>query len=112
MSHTPGPWTVCSTGDPFNIEIHAPHGDKRLNLSRWEGLAIVYICDDQTEPGTLIAKANAALITAAPDLLVALEKAVAIYGKPGGPWNLPHEPGAWITMAEDAIAKAKGVKSE
>jgi hypothetical protein len=44
--------------------------------------------------------------------LVALEKAVAIYGKPGGPWNLPHEPGAWITLAENAIKKAKGVKSE
>lgn len=38
----------------------------------------------------------------------ALEKAVAIYGKPGGPWNVSYEPGAWITMATDAIAKAKG----
>lgn len=49
-----------------------------------------------------------AQIAAAPDLLAALEKAVADYGQPGGPWNVPSEPGTWIEMARDAIQKAKG----
>lgn len=42
-----------------------------------------------------------------PVLLEALEKAVADYGKPGGPWNVPGEPGTWISMARKAIAAAK-----
>jgi hypothetical protein len=33
----------------------------------------------------------------------ALEKAVADYGKPGGPWNIPSEPGAWLQMAREAL---------
>ena len=33
----------------------------------------------------------------------ALEKAVADYGKPGGPWNVPREPGTWIAMAKAAL---------
>lgn len=37
-------------------------------------------------------------------LVDALQKAVADYGKPGGPWNVPNEPGAWIAMAHDALA--------
>lgn len=41
-------------------------------------------------------------------LLVALEKAVDAYGKPGGPWNVPDEPGEWLDMAKQAIKKAKG----
>ena len=32
----------------------------------------------------------------------ALQKAVDDYGKPGGPWNVPREPGTWIMMAKDA----------
>lgn len=52
--------------------------------------------------------ANCRLAAAAPDLLVALEKAVAMYGKPGGPWNVPSEPGTWVSEAKDAIAKARG----
>jgi hypothetical protein len=48
-----------------------------------------------------------ALLAAAPDLLAALEKAVADYGNPGGPWNVPSEPGAWIEMARNAIEKAR-----
>ena len=48
------------------------------------------------------------LIEAAPDLYAALEKAVADYGKPGGPWNVPSEPGTWLEMAKAALKKARG----
>eukprot|EP01037_Dinobryon_pediforme_P011468 gene11468-11562_t len=46
------------------------------------------------------------LIRAAPDLLEALQKAVADYGNEGGPWNVPIEPGTWIDLARKAIDKA------
>lgn len=51
---------------------------------------------------------RARLIAAAPDLLAALEKAVADYGREGGPWNVPTEPGTWIDMAKTAIRSARG----
>ena len=34
---------------------------------------------------------------------LALEKAVADYGQPGGPWNVPSEPGTWLHMAKQAL---------
>lgn len=33
----------------------------------------------------------------------ALQKAVDDYGKPGGPWNVPSEPGTWLQMAKAAL---------
>ena len=52
--------------------------------------------------------ANAMLVKAAPDMYAALENAVKDYGKPGGPWNVPSEPGTWIHSATSALAKARG----
>ena len=45
-------------------------------------------------------------------LVEALEKAVEDYGKPGGPWNVPSEPGTWLAMAQAALAKARGEANE
>ena len=47
---------------------------------------------------------------------LALEKAVADYGQPGGPWNVPSEPGTWLHMAKqalgtDAITASSGPES-
>ena len=33
----------------------------------------------------------------------ALAEAVEKYGKPGGPWNIPGEPGSWIAKAREAL---------
>ncbi|HEU6436605.1 MAG TPA: hypothetical protein VE028_04075 [Nitratidesulfovibrio sp.] len=33
----------------------------------------------------------------------ALQAAVDAYGKPGGPWNVPSDPGAWIEQARVAL---------
>ena len=49
----------------------------------------------------------AALWASAPLLLAALEKAIAEYGKPGGPWNVPSDPGDWLAGARHAVAKAR-----
>ena len=39
------------------------------------------------------------------DLIACLQKAVDQYGHEGGPWNVPSEPGAWITMAKECLSK-------
>ena len=46
------------------------------------------------------------VISAAKEMQKALAKAVSDYGSPGGPWNVPNEPGTWIHMARKALAKA------
>lgn len=33
----------------------------------------------------------------------ALARAVEAYGKPGGPWNVPNEPGSWLAEAKEAL---------
>jgi hypothetical protein len=33
--------------------------------------------------------------------------AVASYGKPGGPWNVPSDPGGWIALAKDWLEEAQ-----
>lgn len=48
------------------------------------------------------------MISALPEMMEALEKGIEIYGKFGALVNEPHSPGEWITMAKDAVEKAKG----
>ena len=94
---TPGPWKV----DPkYSRDIQAP-----------DGLDVATCCLSilnrkvTTEEESI---ANATLIAAAPDMYEALEMAILKYGKPGGPWNVPSEPGTWIDKAKAAIVKARG----
>jgi len=35
-----------------------------------------------------------------------LKEAVDCYGKPGGPWNVPSDPGGWLERARAALRKA------
>ena len=53
------------------------------------------------------ARANAYLFTASKDLLAVVEETIALYGKPGGPWNIPSDPGGWLARAQAAVKKAK-----
>lgn len=53
-------------------------------------------------------KVEDTLSSAAQDMYDALFEAVEKYGKPGGPWNVPGDPGSWIDKAKKALAKARG----
>mgnify|MGYP000885909663 CR=1 FL=1 len=44
-------------------------------------------------------------------LTYALQKAVDQYGQPGGPWNVPSEPGTWIFEAKQALETAKKLQN-
>lgn len=88
--HTPGPWTSY-TG----------------THSIWaEGKRAICIMTGARKTADMERDANARLIAAAPELLDALRAAVDLYGKPGGPWNVPGSAGCWITQARAAIAAA------
>ena len=100
---TPGPWSCTNVYHPqgipsghvfseiVNVAIVGDYPNKEIakyNKERWD--------------------ADKNLIAAAPDMYAALENAVKDYGKPGGPWNVPSEPGTWIHSATSALAKARG----
>ncbi len=96
--HTPGPWRLSrSASDSVVCDTPGAHNSPD---------SIAYY------GGHLIAESielkNRQLIAAAPELLEALRSAVELYGAPGGPWNVPGDPGAWITLARAALAKATG----
>ena len=107
--HTPGPWIVRDNGEGWVCPII---DSPSVGGGYYASIATATQRDPHPREGggisTTTARANARLIAAAPDLLAALEKAVEHYGKPGGPWSVPSEPGTWIADACAAIAKAKG----
>jgi hypothetical protein len=65
---TPGPWLMDLYRERDAIHIDAPRGDGRIGHDSWEGLAIVYGCEDNWIPGERAAHGNASLICAAHDL--------------------------------------------
>lgn len=96
--HTPGPWSAREK-DPNEWCIDA--NERRLHAGPWTSMSVVYGCDDD-ENGPQIAKANASLIAAAPDLLEALERLVA------GCDRLMVSQIDGLADARGAIAKARG----
>lgn len=61
MKHTPGPWVI---GEPID-------GESFISGPDWVNFAMVYVeCEGETDP---TGKANARLISAAPELLEALK---------------------------------------
>jgi hypothetical protein len=86
--HTPGPWTANGTA----IEAEAPNG-------RSDTVAHVY--GDRDAPVRGSPRANAALISASPDLLAACEAALETFER-----RFPMSPTTADLRA--AIAKARG----
>jgi hypothetical protein len=101
MGHTPGPWEVfiCDdggkwTGWPLSIN---PGYDENKSVVRTGG-QWPYEWDSKTSQDEAVA--NALLISAAPDLLEALESLIRS--------NSPEH----INAAIDAVAKARGTTNE
>jgi hypothetical protein len=92
IKFTPGPWSAWFCGTVRSPWLEVKTDDKKT-----------HICKLKKD-----GDANASLIAAAPDMYEALEMAILEYGKPGGPWNVPSEPGTWIDKAKTALKKARG----
>lgn len=94
VKHTPGPWVIRYGMQGYPRSIEAPHQNHVKGgigaVVRWNGIGF---------PSSAEARANCALIAAAPDLLEALKLAQTIIGH-------PDDCGSQIIA--DAIAKAEG----
>ena len=106
--HTPTPWSFGGYSSYMGVQIMAQPDPKKNTI------IIASARSAQAEEPKAFreeVEANAAhivhCVNTYPDLVKALEKAVDEYGKPGGPWNVPSEPGTWISAARAALAKAK-----
>lgn len=98
--HTPGPYSVDVTNevhwaDQYAIMIYAPDGKTPVGTA----------CDVNRTDRDDEKRANARLLAAAPDLLEALERIVAINGSTGGHKAMVAE---FKYIAQVAIAKANG----
>jgi len=92
MPHTPGPWEVAA-GENYRIEAAAiPAKYPHLFPSDDLGRMVAMVGNRQADFGA----ADAALISAAPDLLAALQEVVAISDRKHDAWD----------RAKAAIAKA------
>ena len=104
--HTPGPWTIG------NANYSDPENPKRLRI---EGTEIAFgnewkrdICKTLAHPDILVEQANAALIAAAPELLLCLERIrdkISEWGRNGGKFSA-QTLDAIDEIAEHAIARA------
>lgn len=100
IKHTPGPW-ITGKRKGQEIAIDAMGGDPTLRATQWKGLAVVYGCDDMLDAGEEVMLANARLITAAPELLDALQLAQRNSCRADWPDDIN-------AAMDEAIAKATG----
>ena len=42
------------------------------------------------------------------DAVALIRETVATYGKPGGPWNVPSDPGGWLDRSRAILARIDG----
>ncbi len=98
-SFTPGPWTLHTGSQTGNVWIENEDGDKSIIAPAY---AFGHAAMKDNE-----AMANARLIASAPDLLAALEAALAALVE------VSHSPQyrETVLQARAAIARAKGVQS-
>ena len=69
--HTPGPWSYRKVPRKQEWEINTWRCPN-LGHESWTGMSVVFGCDDYPKMGKIVGEANARLIAAAPDLLLAL----------------------------------------
>jgi len=105
--HTPGPWVVSHGYDGSISVDSADH--VRLNLTTACKVVVADICKHEMAEH-FSADANARLISAAPDLLIALQDVCAVLMHRGVSHNAGSPDRTALNQARAAIAKATGGK--
>lgn len=69
----------------------------------------VWMAAEKVDPNLVEMDRALAVARADADRLRAiLSDAVALYGRPGGPWNIPSDPGGWLGRARAALEQGGG----
>jgi hypothetical protein len=115
--HTPAPWKSSDRwgnfGDYNRHENYAPNGQvsrHSYSVVDEEGFVVAHCTNPLVTMSSERSEANARLISAAPDLLSALENLMARCVKDAEHYAPDGNEAIWayISDASDAIAKAKG----
>ena len=102
---TPGPWSALETPEGREFEVHDPEGAYICGVS---------FCPEGDGPSYSVARAEARLIAAAPDLYAALDLFVSEYvdfveSGDAGFWDAEAEDK--VKLARAALARARGEQS-
>lgn len=98
-THTPLPYECFQDRSYYDMWCV-----RRVNEREWgKGFHLV----NGEEAAALRDLLNTRAVNSHHDLIEALREAVAQYGKPGGPWNVPSDPGGWLSRAQAALTKAE-----
>lgn len=70
---------------------------------------VAWMAAEKVDPNLVEMDRALAVARADADRLRAiLSDAVALYGRPGGPWNIPSDPGGWLGRARTALEQGGG----
>ncbi|MCC6716507.1 MAG: hypothetical protein IT555_01355 [Acetobacteraceae bacterium] len=108
-AHTPGPWVAVRNSSYWQINTEDFLAFGQIGDACSSGVWDYEGCPRTQEQAEAIAEANARLISAAPDLLAALEGVVSAYGDTT--WGTVYAMERALPAARAAIAKAKGGSS-
>jgi hypothetical protein len=87
--------------NPLKIEMYSGH----VEVQKHDGecMAMLNFGESGGYPDIEAARNAAKFLISGPLLLEQLQETIEMYGKPGGPWNIPSEPGEWITNARKTL---------
>lgn len=86
---------------PIKIEMYSGHVE--VQKQDGECMAMLNFGESGGYQDEKTATDAAKFLIHGPELLEQLKSTIEKYGKPGGPWNVPSEPGQWIFNAQNLV---------
>jgi len=87
--------------NPLKIEMYSGHVE--VQKQDGECLAMLNFGESGGYLDSEAARNAAKFLINGPLLLEQLKQTIEVYGKPGGPFNDPSEPGEWISIARKTL---------
>jgi hypothetical protein len=85
------------------LKIEMYYGHVEVQKQDGECMAMLNFGESGGYPDSEAARNAAKFLISGPLLLKQLKETIEKYGKPGGPWNVPSEPGEWISNAQKLV---------
>jgi hypothetical protein len=85
------------------LKIETYSGHVEIQDDKKETFAMLNFGESGGYPDEKAATDAAKFLIHGPELLDQLQSTIEKYGKSGGPWNVPSEPGEWISNARKLL---------